>query len=170
MGSEMCIRDSSRRPWWPPRPTATRGVFATLFRVSERSVPGSAAAAGGCGQCRRDGGSPGLGASSSTRARRVGRTSSRSGLRQSVEKRQPPVAPGRSMVSAATGSCGLKRQSMPPPRRRDSLPRARKRFGQHFLVDNQALEAIAMLATQDIEQDRVVEICLLYTSPSPRDS
>ncbi|HCV22927.1 MAG TPA: hypothetical protein DGN59_05665, partial [Candidatus Latescibacteria bacterium] len=47
---------------------------------------------------------------------------------------------------------------MPPPRRRDSLPRARKRFGQHFLVDNQALEAIAMLATQDIEQDRVVEI------------
>jgi 16S rRNA (adenine1518-N6/adenine1519-N6)-dimethyltransferase len=61
------------------------------------------------------------------------------------------------MVSPPAGSGRLKNKPMSS--QRPSLPRVRKRFGQHFLVDTQVLEAIAALGTKDqADGDRVVEI------------
>lgn len=47
---------------------------------------------------------------------------------------------------------------MSTPRRPDSPPRPRKRFGQHFLVDQQALDLIADLTARERGDAAVIEI------------
>ena len=46
--------------------------------------------------------------------------------------------------------------------------RARKRFGQNFLHDAGVIHRI-LRAIHAREGEHLLEICLLYTSPSPRD-